>query len=312
MLAADVPSKYNIPFGNSAGAGFIRPIPQASQIGIEAGSASLTDGFPPVTFLAVGAGGTPPWGADFNGLLNQETKWSQWFSAGGPVAYDSAFQTAIGGYPKGAIIASATTFGVLWFSTTDNNVTNPDASGAGWAALSPYGSFTTGDVKITFKTVADPGWVMITDGTIGSAASGATYAAADAASLYSLLWTNVVNTYAPVSGGRGGSAAADFAANKTLKIPIMLGRALASAGAGSGLTSRALGQFLGEETHALVEAENGPHTHDFTAIVLAVGSQIGAGGIPVNSQSTPTTSSGSGTGHNTMQPTTFLNLMIKL
>lgn len=139
MLASSIPPKFNIPFGNSAGAGFIRSIPQASQIGITAGAASLVDGFPPVTFDPVGAGGVPPFGQDFNGLFNQVTKWSQWASAGGPVPFDATFSAALGtpGYPKGALVASATTFGVWWLSTVDNNVTDPDAAGAGWVRASP-------------------------------------------------------------------------------------------------------------------------------------------------------------------------------
>src|SRR3990167_7655526 len=37
-----------------------------------------------------------------------------------------------------------------------------------WDGLSP---FTTGDVKLTIKTVADPFWVLMDDTTIGNAAS---------------------------------------------------------------------------------------------------------------------------------------------
>ncbi|KAA1174648.1 hypothetical protein FP026_29625, partial [Rhizobium tropici] len=73
MKASDIPVKFPIPFAASAGGGYIRAIPQASQIGITNGAASLTDGFPPLTFLPVGAGGTPPWGQDFNGILNEIT-----------------------------------------------------------------------------------------------------------------------------------------------------------------------------------------------------------------------------------------------
>ena len=60
MLASAIPIKFPIPFGNSAGGGYIRPIPQASQIGIANGAASLTDGFPPLNFLPLGSGGVPP------------------------------------------------------------------------------------------------------------------------------------------------------------------------------------------------------------------------------------------------------------
>jgi len=136
MLASSIPAKFSIPWGASAGVGYIRTIPTASQIGITAGAASLTDGFPPVTFLPVGGGGTPPFGQDFNGILNQLTATEQWYMAGGPIKYDSTFSTAIGGYPNGALIASATTAGLYWLSTADNNTSNPDASGANWSAIS--------------------------------------------------------------------------------------------------------------------------------------------------------------------------------
>lgn len=134
MQSSDIPSKFLIPFANSAGAGYIRTIPLASQIGVTDGAASLTDGFPPLNFLAVGAGGVPPFGQDFNGLLKQITQWSRWQGAGGLVTWDSALSTAIGGYPKGALVAS-TTAGHVWLCTVENNTTNPDAGGAGWVDL---------------------------------------------------------------------------------------------------------------------------------------------------------------------------------
>lgn len=137
MLAADLPDRFNIPFADAAGPSYIRPVPEASQIGIEDGAASLTDGFPPDTFTPVTAGGVPPFGQDFNGLLNQITAWNRWQAAGGPVKWDSAFSAAIGGYPQGATVMSATTAGLFWLSLADNNATNPDAGGANWRAFTP-------------------------------------------------------------------------------------------------------------------------------------------------------------------------------
>lgn len=135
MQISGIPAKFSIPFANSAGGAYIRVIPTASQIGITNGAASLTDGFPPLTFLAVGAGGVPPFGQDFNGILNQITLWSQFQGAGGVPQFDGTFSTAIGGYPQGAILSS-TTPGVAWLSTADNNTTNPDTGGAAnWIAL---------------------------------------------------------------------------------------------------------------------------------------------------------------------------------
>lgn len=140
MQSSGIPAKFPIPFASGAGGGFVRPIPQASQIGLHDGYASLTDGFPPDCFLPTAGGGVPPFGQDMNGLQLQITQWVQWMNAGGAVPYDATFQTAIGGYPKGCVVASATTFGLMWLSTVENNTTNPDASGAGWKGFNPFAS----------------------------------------------------------------------------------------------------------------------------------------------------------------------------
>ena len=193
-------------------------------------------------------------------------------------------------------------------------------------------TMSTGDVKLTIKTVADPGWVMCNDGTIGSASSGATTRAhADTQALYTLLWNNVSDTYAPVSTGRGASAAADFAANKTIALTKMLGRALGIGGAGAGLTARSLGQTVGAETHTLTTAEaplrshshgvNDPgHSHTYWGNVIndatGTGVEVATGNAQTGVSTTGITiqanGDGSATPHNNMQPTSFLNAMIKL
>lgn len=136
MQFSSLPTKFQIPFANSAANTNV--IPQASQIGITLGAASLTDGFPPTCFLPVGAGGVPPWGRDFNGLLNQITQWTQWQNAGGMTIYDSTFSTAISGYPNHAILASGTQSGAYWVNIADNNTNNPDTTtspGNNWLGL---------------------------------------------------------------------------------------------------------------------------------------------------------------------------------
>ena len=98
--------------------------------------------------------------------------------------------------------------------------------------------FTTGDVKPTFKASADPSWVMMDDKTIGNGSSGASGRAnGDTVALFTLLWTNIIDAWAPVSGGRGANAAADYAANKTIGLPKTLGRALAIGGTGTSVAT---------------------------------------------------------------------------
>ena len=133
MKAADIPTRFPIPFANAAGGSYIRNIPTVSQIDIVDGAASLTDGFPPLNFLPIASGGVPPFGEDFNGLLKQITQWVRWSNnAGVPATYNSSFSSSIGGYPKGAMLAHAADPTQFWISTVDDNTTDPDSGGADW------------------------------------------------------------------------------------------------------------------------------------------------------------------------------------
>lgn len=173
----------------------------------------------------------------------------------------------------------------------------------------------TGVVFTGFFVAADlpAGWVIMNDGTIGNVSSGATTRAnADTAALFTRLWTNISNTWAPVSSGRGASAAADFAANKTLTLPRALGRALAGSGAGSGLTARALGEFLGAETHVLTTAEMPAHTHSLPTYVSGSWGYASGSSSVQPGGSTTTGGTGGDGAHNNMPPETFMNFAIKL
>jgi hypothetical protein len=169
--------------------------------------------------------------------------------------------------------------------------------------------FSTADVKLTYKTTADDGYVMADDGSIGNGSSGASNRAnSDTEDLFTFFWNNTTDSECPVSSGRGASAAADFAANKTLTIPQTVGRALAIAGSGSGLTARTLADTVGEETHVQTEAELAAHVH-------SNGSNTNGGifsAVAGSYAAQNTGSTGSSTAFNVMQPTTFLNIMVKL
>lgn len=197
---------------------------------------------------------------------------------------------------------------------TDGQVLSADSTqstGMAWGSI----GFSTGDVKLTIKTVADSGWVLMNDTTIGDASSGATGRAnADTSSLFALLWANTADADCAVSTGRGGSAAADYAAHKTIALPKALGRALATYGTGSGLTARAMAKVLGVETHPLTIAELAAHTHTGTSNtgVSATAQTVSTNGNNPSAGGWTSDSTGSGTAHQNMQPTLFLNTMIKL
>ena len=159
MQSTNIPTKIPIPFANSASSTYKTTIPQASQIGIANGRASLTDGFPPLTFQGISSGGIPPFGADFNGILYEITSITQWQQAGGMFLYDSSFSTTISGYPRGSVLQSSSLNG-LWISSAENNTTNPDTGGAGWSSLAFEGSqsisVTSADVTLTQLQSAYP------------------------------------------------------------------------------------------------------------------------------------------------------------
>ena len=156
------------------------------------------------------------------------------------------------------------------------------------------GAFSTGDVKLTLKASADPGWIMMNDQTIGSVSSAAAFASADAQALYELIWTNVSDTYAPVTGGRGGTASGDFGAGKPMRLTKVLGRALAAAGSGSGLSSRMLGATVGEEASVLTTANLPPYTPSGSITNGALHPTTSNGGYPYVNNGSPAGSVQSG------------------
>lgn len=143
--------------------------------------------------------------------------------------------------------------------------------GGGGGATLPTGMYAW------FHTTAVlTGFVRANGKTIGSAVSGATERAnADTATLFAFLWN--ADTSLAVSGGRGVSAAADFAANKTIVLPDLNCRTLFGIdGMGSSVTNRltgatftsgnatTLGSAGGEGAHTLTTAESAAHTHTGT------------------------------------------------
>ena len=89
---------------------------------------------------ALAAGGIPPQGKDFNGILNLLSQTTRWVQAGGGFKYSSTFATDanVAGYPKGAILENTAGNG-QWLCLVDDNTTDPDAGGANWAPLDSYG-----------------------------------------------------------------------------------------------------------------------------------------------------------------------------
>ncbi len=99
-----------------------------------------------------------------------------------------------------------------------------------------------GSRKTWYSSTPPHGWLIENGNTIGSAASGATKAAAKYRALYAHLYGAIADGYAAVSTGRGASANADFDANKTLTMPTMANKSpygigTAAAGETAGATT---------------------------------------------------------------------------
>ncbi|WP_334117785.1 hypothetical protein, partial [Atlantibacter hermannii] len=156
MQISNLPKLLPVPFANS---GSKQDIPVASQIGVSGGRASYTDGFPPLTRTPLAAGGIPPFGTDFNGVLNDITSAIRWAQAGGGYGYDSTFSSSVSGYPVGARLANSTGDG-YWLNTVDGNTNNPETSAAtpltGWVPADSYGVTSVtglGSSSVTLSTL---------------------------------------------------------------------------------------------------------------------------------------------------------------
>lgn len=201
----------------------------------------------------------------------------------------------------------------------------------GFGVVQSQMGFTTGDAKITFKTVADSGWVLMNDGTIGDASSSSsTRAAADCEALFKLMFNNLSDAAAPLltAGGAltlrsniGNDANAAWTGHFRMTLPKVLGRSLAGAGAGTGLTARGLGMADGSETHTMTLAELVAHAHTINSsfgFLYTDGdthSLVDGGGVvfyDTNGYATATDQAGSTTPFSVLDPRVYWNVMIKL
>lgn len=180
----------------------------------------------------------------------------------------------------------------------------------------------TGDIRVSMNNFTPFGWVRMNDTTIGRTGSAATQRANnDTFYLYKLLWENVSDTFAPVSGGRGATADADFAAGKTLQLLYSLGAVLGNTGVASATVygngsghSWALGEADGGE-RSLFDHTHGPLAPNTNFIMQGAG----GGTLPVGVQAAfaATTASAGNTAANTFNnvtipPTLRTRFFIKL
>eukprot|EP00919_Chromeraceae_sp_WS-2016_P077257 GHVR01182933.1.p1 GENE.GHVR01182933.1~~GHVR01182933.1.p1 ORF type:complete len:311 (-),score=37.91 GHVR01182933.1:542-1474(-) len=225
-------------------------------------------------------------------------------------------------------------------------VIGSSSGGGGGGTVDPTTVIQTGQVVLWYGTGSRTGFVRMNGRTIGSATSGATERAnADTQAAFLFLYGEDANL--SVSGGRGVSAAADWAANKTIALPDGRGRVIAGlddmgATAAGRLTSTyfgtsaiVLGAASSDEEKALVTANlpaytpsgtitEGPITG--TVVAIPAGGFGGGGGsgafgsvtaIPISASQTGSTFAGTAQGGTStplsiVQPTLLMTLYMKL
>jgi hypothetical protein len=325
MQVASSPPKLPKVWGQNAGDPFIRPIPVDSQIGINAGFASLNDGFPPLTMTPIPAGGIPPFGQDMNGILKQVTQTQQWQQAGGIWQFDAAFVTAIGGYPAGAILNSRVVLGRRWMSTVDNNMTDPDSvSAANW--VTPPGEIPVGTPVPSFSAATPYGYVPANGLRIGNTNSGGNYASPGNLLLFRSVWLNFSNAECPLFNSvgqaipRSANPDVDWSANNNITLPDMRCAGLIGVdgmgNGGLGLLNGVPfivggttqpGSLLGENLHTLngnempshfhVAGISDPgHAHSYSQTVSNGQPLTGGGNFPLPNVQQTSTTGASGTG----------------
>jgi hypothetical protein len=229
----------------------------------------------------------PPYAADIgaqNALIVNVNQPGFTLGAGSIISTKVAY--TITGAATIQVYNGASNLGTFNLTRSDLSALNPYDLVAGQMAALTYDGTEfqiprgdaggTGDLKWKLAGTTLTGWVPLNGLTIGSASSAATARAnADCQQLYYLLWNNFSNTLCPVTGGRGGSASADWTANKPIQLPDSQCKSLigvdgmggaATTGRLSGVpitagASNMFGSTLGESLHALATGELASHNH---------------------------------------------------
>lgn len=123
------PSKYTTLWSQS---GIRFDIPAAADP--VTGKAGFDVGFSSINMASEAAGGIPPWGQDFNGILYSLTKAAQYTQAGGIPTFDLSLSASVGGYGKGAVVIDDDR-DTLWQCVVDGSTSSPNEGSSDWVNI---------------------------------------------------------------------------------------------------------------------------------------------------------------------------------
>lgn len=211
----------------------------------------------------------------------------------------SALEALAVDFRSGIYRLSPTSLAVLFYATPylaarynwlNRNIPTDTVSDSDWDTISGYVDGLLYEAKnpmlgyiMPYMTESPPANVLACDGS--------TYLREDYPALYDVLESVFI-------------VDADH-----FTVPDLRGRTVIGAGDGSGLSSRAVGDSLGEETHQLSVGELASHNHTIpltaTTLALEPGEVTVTTPIPILTSNTGDT--GGDASHNNMQPSYALN-----
>ena len=276
MIISNLASRLLRPFAN-AGAKATIPLSQT-----DATRASYEQGFPALNMTPIAAGGVPPSGQDFNGILYDLSNAVMWQQAAGILPWSAEFaQSPVSsGYPKNALVVHNA---VLYQSSVDNNTETPGA-GTNWQgvgvsnASQPKHAVTLGQMQ---DLIPPAGSILITAANLPPAGYLRANGAAVSRTAYAELFAAVGTTYAAGDG------------STTFNLPDLRGEFIRGFDGGRGVDSgRQIGSFQSDAI--------GAHSHAYKVSDVSTGS----GGVinPISNDSGTYVKTTNFTGGNETRP----------
>lgn len=232
--------------------------------------ASIEEGFPEITQLPLADGGLPPERADFNGMFYLSTDQRVFLQNGGVITFSEEVSTAIGGYPKDAVLAYFDEKGEYHLAqsliddNTYNFVESPEyLDGAHWQKINMGGSSRNiGEIVTSTLPLVDAGLHLLD----GSLLQGGGIYNAFVSYIKNLYETNSAASYfateedwqASVSSYGVCAKYVYNSTDNTVRLPKITGLIEGT------VDTNALGQLVEAGLPALSVNAGGDHTHTGT------------------------------------------------